>query len=297
MWYFIVLFCGFYYFNLFSYFNECVEKFDFDTTNYIVINPFIEYSFLELTELSPTETRQHDIIVNMFESYCYLNYKRCFTVKSEENIYLIPKIEDVQKFINLISSNVGLKIYEKELLLFLDKHLNSLDNLTAEDTYNEIKNKIYNNNPSINPNTLKSMTMDKLMSIYGIPKTKKEAEKSGNKQDKYFFIASTIDRRFNSKEVKNIDKIGNCLSDLSIRGFIGKLEEKKGKANVYYIDKDMIKNLKNSYVINNKDINGALNHLIEINQLRKIKLINRKNLLLIEDNYRKTNLTKIKYYS
>lgn len=75
------------------------------------------------------------------------------------------------------------------------------------------------------------------------------------------------------------------------------MEEKKGKANVYYIDKDMIKNLKNSYVINNKDINGALNHLIEINQLRKIKLINRKNLLLIEDNYRKTNLTKIKYYS
>lgn len=279
------------------HFNECVKKFDFNTTNYIVINPFIEYSFLELTELSPTETRQHDIIVNMFESYCYLNYKRRFTVKSKENLYLIPKIEDVQKFINLISSNVGLKIYEKELLLFLDKHLSSLDNLTAEDTYNEIKDKIYNKNPSINPNTLKSMAMDKLMSIYGIPKTKKEAEKLGNNECKYFFIASTIDRRFNSKEVKNIDKVGNCLSDLSIRGFIGKLEEKKGKANVYYIDKDMIKNLKNSYIINNKDINGALNHIIEINQLKKTKLISRENLLLIEDNYRKTNLTKIKYYS
>lgn len=238
----------------------------------------------------------------MFESYCYLNHEICFEIKNGDDIYLIPRIEDVQKFIHLISSNVGLKTYEKELLLFLDKHLKSLpvkDNvteifLTAEDIYNEIEEKTYKSIDYMN-STTKSMVMNKLMSKHGIPKTKKEAE-LGNKQDKHFFIASTVNRRFNNKEVRNIGDLGNCLSDLSIRGFIGKLEEKKGKANVYYLDKEVIKNLKSSYILDKKDITKALDHLKEINN-QTGELIDKETFLSLEDNYMKTNVTKIKNYS
>ncbi|RBQ22444.1 hypothetical protein ALNOE001_22020 [Candidatus Methanobinarius endosymbioticus] len=225
-----------------NYFNDAIKKFDIENGDYVIINPFLEYTFLKLTELSMTETRQLDIIGNIFDSYCYLCNKRCFKIKTKNCIYLIPKIKDVQKFINLIYSNVGLKTYERSLLLFLNNKIDSLPVIesvtetikTAEDFYNEIEEKEYENDQYNNPSILNKETMKKLFIKYGILENKdKDQLKLTIKKDKYFFTVSNIRRRFNgNKKINYIDNLNNYLINLSVRGFWGQFENKKGRGGV-----------------------------------------------------------------
>ncbi len=294
-----------------KYFGYMIKKFNVDASNCIIINPFLEYTFLKLTELSTTETRQLDIIGNMFDSYCCLCHKRCFNVKSEEFTYLIPRIEDVQKFINLIYSNVGLKTYERNLLLFLNKHVEPLpiiDNatqtkLTGEELYNEIEEKEMENNPNINLSILKTNSMKKLFILYGLPQ-KKETIINGqdeltSKKGKCFFTVSNIKRRFHgNKEIKDIDNLNKCLIDLSLKGFLGQLEEKKGKANIYYLNKKKMDEIEGNYIMQKKDKNKALEHLQEINRnySNTDPLINTQMFNKIKENYLKTKLNKIINY-
>jgi len=85
-----------------EYFKESVIK--YDKNIHMVINPFLMV-FNEITKHRLTETRELENMNEMFKSYLILNQKRCFisnkTVHNEKIVYIIPKIEDVQKFINI----------------------------------------------------------------------------------------------------------------------------------------------------------------------------------------------------
>ncbi len=264
------------------YFEKMVNE--YDQEKYQVINPFLMI-FDEITKHRITDTREVENIDYMFTAYCFLNKNKCFQFEkitdNENLLFLIPKIEEVQKFINIIYSSVGLKPHERNLILKLKEELNSITEEEADKLYNEIEK------DEIEPND----TYKELFSKYGL-----------KSEYKYFFKSSDITSKFrNHKAIKDIENPPILMNNLAKRGFLGKLENSYKNVNVYFLNEDNIKNIEEEYCLSKKDLETGINFFHEnlkenpLNPESK-PLFNDKEMKIIQENYNETNLKDIKRY-
>lgn len=287
------------------YFKKSVKE--YDKNKNIFINPFLMV-FNEITKHRLSETRELDNINEIFKSYCILNKSTCFnipkTVNNKEVIYIIPKIEEVQKFINIIYSSVGLKQYEKNLLLKLKEELDNITDETANELYKTIEENEYEEKYN-NKSLLINETYKKLFLRNGLNNKAQTTLETKNEHynKKYFFRINDVRKKFkNHKSIKDIEDLSSTMINLAYRGFLGKLENKYNRANVYFLNKEIIEDITEDYNLTNEDIEIAINYFHENLKQDPLKtnsksLFNNKEMIKMEKNYKLTNLTKIKEYN
>jgi len=280
-----------------EYFRYSIKE--YKEKEYGFINPFIMV-FNDFLKHGATETREIENIHELFRSYCILNRDICFqfkkTVSKKEIIYLIPKIEMVQKFIHIIYSSVGLKPHERELLLKLKKELTAIDFDKAIEIYKATEKEKDNEEDSYyaTDHQLHKATFQELFKKNGLN------NEDGN--EKYFFKATDIKEKFrNSTAIKNIEDLNSTLINLSNREFIGKFEEKYNRANVYFVNEGAINDITDDYFLTPDDIKTGLKFFsknLKENPLdaNSKNLFNKKEMGKIENNYNTTDIESIKVY-
>lgn len=146
---------------------------DYYNDNYEVINPFKEV-FKQLTKESKTEIREYINLRELFNSYFFINKEICFKIEKEvvswdaskkKVIYLIPKLEDVQKFINIVYSSVGLQSIDRNLLLKLKNEFDSISEDQANEIYNKIEEEL---NEGFNDQKVHIRTFKQMFDFYGV---------------------------------------------------------------------------------------------------------------------------------
>jgi len=291
-----------------EYFKKLVIK--YNKNIHIIINPFLMV-FNEITKHRLTETRELENINEMFQAYLIFNHKRCFifnkTVDNKELVYILPIIEDVQKFINIIYSSVGLKQYEKNLLLKLKKELSITTTDNANKLYKDIEENEdnYKSEYELIKATYKLLLLRNGLNNQTSRKNKDNQTTVENRNydnKKYFFKTDDIKRKFKShSSIKDIENLNNTMIDLSDRGFLGKLDKKYNRANVYYLNKEVIEDINEDYNITTQDIDIAINYIEKTFKENPLdpnskSLFNGREMIKIKNNYKITNLIGLERY-
>lgn len=243
--------------KIFKEYLKCkINKYNKKSEKTVILNPFID-SFLNITKHSLTDTRKATNLQNMFKVYLILDYENSIIIENENIKYILPKLKHLKKFIDLSFNNAGLKLEEKNLIMKLKEEVNPIMSEEVETLYEEI----YNSN-SIEKTVDESnkVTVDILMSEYGL--TERRNKNSDELKQINYFTPNTIKRKFkNHKTVKDISNIQTVLNNLEKKGYMGKLPEKHRKQNVYYLNKNEIKEIKKNYKITKKDLDNAKKYL------------------------------------
>ncbi len=237
-----------------------------------VLNPFLS-SISNIAKNSETDTRQQNYLNQMFKVYLVLNYDNCIEIDNENLIFLVPNLEQITKFIELVSNNAGLKPYEKNLIMKLKKEIVPI---TVENAEKIFKGKCKQYDTEVNPygyehrekiDERNKRAIEDLMNENGLNITRKD----NNLNNIHFFTSSNVKRIFkNHKSIKDIENMEKVFNNLEERGFLEKLPEKHGKQNVYYLNENEIKQIVENYVISEKDLINAKKHLkqYEINEIQ-----------------------------
>jgi len=211
------------------------------------------------------------------------------------------------RYHTIIYSSVGLKQYEKNLLLKLKKELDFITPDYANKLYDELEEDEYVNDHR-NESKLINETMKKLFLRNGINNQTKNKESQGsfenNKYDskKYFFRSSEIYDKFRKhKSIKDIENLNETMRYLADRGFLGKLENKYNRANVYYLNQEVIEDINKEYILTNEDIEKAINYFHENFKENPLdpnskSLFKNNEMLKIQKNYNSFDISKIERY-
>lgn len=230
-----------------------------------VLNPFLN-SLINITKNKETETRQTTYLGNMFKVYLLLNYANCIEIKSENLTYLVPKLEHINKFIELVFNNAGLKPYEKNLILKLKDETNPITSKNAEKLFNDkceeydSKLDLYGNVHLERIDERNKRAVEDLINENGLRTDRKMGKNLNNKpiNNVHFFTSNTVKRIFKShKSIKDIEDLEKVFNNLKERGFLEKLPEKYRRKNVFYLNKNEVEGVEEDYKISKEDLKNA----------------------------------------
>ena len=89
---------------------------EFDHERYVLVMPF-RHMFLELCKFSNVQIRDYNQIKTLLQTMSYVNLERSLKIYKDDKVFIIPCLDDVNDFIKIAYDSVGLKVYEKNLLL------------------------------------------------------------------------------------------------------------------------------------------------------------------------------------
>ena len=99
-----------------EYLKKRINEFDHD--RFVLVMPF-RHMFLELCKFSNVQIRDYNQIKTLLQTMSYVNFERSLKIKKDDKIFIIPCLDDVNDFIKIAYDSVGLKVFERNLLLKL----------------------------------------------------------------------------------------------------------------------------------------------------------------------------------
>lgn len=238
--------------------------------------PFIK-TFDKVSSNRSTGTRKVKQLLSLMETYTFLNYERSFkinkTINGEEKEYLIPKVEDMQKFINIIYDGAGLQVHERNMILKLKNELEIKNQDKIDDIIIKSSEKFHwMEDYDISELQNEEVLIKDILNTYGLSKVNrkynKKLSKDSNKDESkkhksfVFFTVSEFKQIFkNHNAVKNVNNMSTLMNKLVNSGFINKLEAQTSRRhNIYYLD-ESVTNVHNEYTISKKDVIDAIDNL------------------------------------
>lgn len=238
----------------------------------VIFVPFIK-TFDKVSSARSTGTRKVKQLLTMMETYTFLNYERSFkikkTINGEEKEYLIPKVEDVQKFININYDGAGLQVHERNMILKLKKELE----LKTQDEIDEILIESsgqfkWMKDHDIGKLQEEEILIEDVLNNYELSKINRKYNKDISedsedyKKPPVFFTAPEFKQIFkNHNAVKNVTNVPSLINKLVDKGFVNKLEAKKGgRYNIYYLD-ESVEDIYEEYMLSKEDVNNAIHKL------------------------------------
>lgn len=245
-----------------------VVKYEENKDNLVVVVPFIK-TLDKISSNRSTVSREVKQLLTMMETYTILNFDRSFkitkTINGKKILYLIPRVEDFQNFININFDSVGLPPHEKNIILKLKKELE----LKTLDEIDEIlielsKEFPWMDNKDISELISSSELINNVLNKYELSRINRRRDKHGSEEIRsnfVFFTASEFKMIFkNHKAVKDIKDVNSLIRKLVDKGFINKLDAKKGNHNIYYLD-ESVNQVYDEYSLSVEDIDNAIDSL------------------------------------
>ena len=294
---------------------------EFDKERYVLVMPF-RHMFLNLCKFSNVQIRDYNQIKTLLQTLSYVNFERSLKIEKNGKVFIIPCLDDVNDFIKIAYDSVGLKVFEKNLLLkikdefqinfdilknnaYLEYNIKDDDDSTLQDHYD---------------NVIQEAMLSAESTVMRYDEAERDDAKGRNNNDFLFrnfemldmllqkFGLNSKNRKSNKKYRQKIDAMKLEIEDDPKLEMKYDLEIKKCERQLYpqifFTVTDFKRTFKgNSVVKNTPDLKETLNKFVEMGFLQKLPYKTSRNqnvyyvesqILQVERQYKMTKEDKLK---
>lgn len=302
-----------------EYLKKRINEFDHD--RFVLVMPF-RHMFLELCKFSNVQIRDYNQIKTLLQTMSYVNFERSLKIKKDDKIFIIPCLDDVNDFIKIAYDSVGLKVFERNLLLkikdefqinfdilknnaYLEYNIKDDDDSTLQDHYD---------------NVIQEAMLSAESTVMRYDEAERDDAKGRNNNDFLFrnfemldmllqkFGLNSKNRKSNKKYRQKIDAMKFEIEDDPKLEMKYDLEIKKCERQLYpqifFTVTDFKRTFKNNSVVKNTpDMKETLNKFVEMGFLQKLPYKTSRNqnvyyvesqILQVERQYKMTKEDKLK---
>jgi hypothetical protein len=250
--------------------RDNLHKYSIDIVFYETIDDF--------TSLAETDTRQATLQKTLFKVYCYMNKTQCYEYKIGNKRLLMPTIELLESYFKMMVGDVGLKRYEKDVLLSLKEYLQIPTDKEVNKLITDMKGEIEDNNDYMPDDRVESKSVANLITEYGLNKNRQKQKLK--KSETYFFTVSKFNQMYKKdpdlkhilNNIGNSENVQDLFKKLYDEGYLERTELLYRKNYIYYLT-DKINDIKLEYKFK-EDIFSY-----DIKQLETLKNNNNQSIL------------------